>query len=141
MACSGCGTESTIVASVPDEYSDYAPEYAPVVTICTRCLTVDPAPADAASDFEGGREADVPEFTAISDAFPSRPKRAVPLALALHLSGSLATNREAIESLLRAVEREGTDPLLVIDRLASDPSIEPVTDLERRQHQLEQLLY
>ncbi|WP_265108944.1 DUF6276 family protein [Halosolutus halophilus] len=138
MACSHCGTESTIAAAVPDDYREYAPESAAEVTICPHCLTVDPAPPAATDARDDG---DDPDFSRISGAFPARPARAVPLALALHLCGSLATNRDAIETLLRAVEREGTDPLLVIDRLAAEPTIEPAVDLERRRHQLEQLLY
>jgi hypothetical protein len=30
---------------------------------------------------------------------------------------------------------------LVLDRLGDDPTVEPAIDLERRRHQLEQLLY
>lgn len=133
MGCSHCRDESTSTVSVPDEFREYAPANASVVTICQRCLTVDPAP-DETSDAE-------PEFTRISNAFPTQPAQAVPLALALSLCSSLATNRSAIESLLEDVERAGTDPLLVIDRLCADPTVEPAIDLERRRHQLEQLLY
>ena len=136
MACSACGSESTIAVSVPEEYREYAPDAASVVRICSRCLTVGPVAADAVSDRDDG-----PDFSSIGEAFPTRPASAVPLALALDLCSSLATNREAIEALLLAVEHDGTDPLLVIDRLASDSSIEPAIDLERRRHQLEQLLY
>ncbi|MFC4542720.1 DUF6276 family protein [Halosolutus amylolyticus] len=138
MACSHCGTESTIATAVPDDYREYAPDSAAAVTICPTCLTVDPAPSAAANDDGDGED---PDFSRLSDAFPRRPDRAVPLALAIERCDSLATNREAIETLLRAVERAGTDPLLVVDRLVADPSIEPAIDLDRRRHQLEQLLY
>ena len=138
MACSNCGEESTIDAAVPDEYREYAPDAADAVTICPSCLTVDPRQATGTGDHDVDRD---PNFSHISDAFPKGVDRAVPLALAIDRCDSLATNREAIETLLRAVERAGTDPLLVIDRLAADPSIEPANDLDRRRHQLEQLLY
>ncbi len=134
MACIGCGTDETIVAVVPEAYREYAPDAASVVTICPRCLAVDPAPVAATADSD-------PDFSRLSNAFPSRPERAMPLLLAIDLCTSLATNREAIESLLRAVEDEGTDPLLVIDRLVADRTVEPAIDLDRRRHQLEQLLY
>ncbi|WP_254521394.1 DUF6276 family protein [Natrinema caseinilyticum] len=150
MACSECGA-SSILLSVPDEYREYAPSEAPTVTFCPRCLSLEPAPRsdstatgdDAPDVFPGedGAAAENPDFTRVSDAFPRRPERAVPLALAIGLCSSLATNRTAIELLLREVERLGADPLLVLDRLGDDPSVEPAIDLERRRHQLEQLLY
>ena len=134
MACSECGT-STISVSVPDEYREHAPSEAAVVLFCPHCLTLEPAPED--DDSADGAS----DFSRVSEAFPTRTERAVPLALALGLCSSLATNRTAIELLLREVEGAGADPLLVLDRLAADPSVEPAIDLERRRHQLEQLLY
>jgi hypothetical protein len=130
MPCPDCGS-STISFSVPDEYREHAP--ATAVACCTRCLTLSPE--------SGAGSSDAPDFSRLSDAFPARPARAIPLALAIGLCSSLATNRDAIETLLRDAERAGVDPLLVLDRLAADPSIEPAIDLERRRHQLEQLLY
>ncbi|ELZ03975.1 DUF6276 family protein [Natrialba asiatica] len=116
-----------------------------VAEFCTHCLTLecpadgtDTGDADADTNTDTGTES---EFAAISEAFPTRRSQAIPLALAIGLASSLATNRSAIETLLRDVERSGTDPLLVLDRLQRDPSVEPAIDLERRQHQLEQLLY
>jgi hypothetical protein len=134
MACSACGSEHSVIVSLPAEYREYAPDTAAVVGICADCLVVD------AADSESDRS-DPPDFSRISDAFPRRPTQAIPLALALGLCDSLATNRPAIESLLEDVERAGTDPLLVIDRLLADPGVGPAVDLERRRHQLEQLLY
>ncbi|MDQ2050994.1 DUF6276 family protein [Natronolimnohabitans sp. A-GB9] len=131
MACSDCGSP-TVVFSVPEEHREYAPESAAVATCCTRCLTVDAADDDTLEE---------PDFTRISDAFPADPDAAVALVLAIGLCSSLATNRDAIETLFEAVERAGTDPLLVLDRLIADPDLEPAIDLERRQHQIEQLLY
>lgn len=134
MACSACSSP-TIVCSVPETYREFAPAESSVATLCTRCLTVESAASEATDG-----DAD-PDFSRVSDAFPSDHETAVALALAVDLCSSLATNRAAIETLLEAVERVGTDPLLAIDRLASDPDLEPAIDLDRRRHQLEQLLY
>ncbi|WP_137289288.1 DUF6276 family protein [Natronorubrum halophilum] len=130
MACSVCN-EPTIAFSIPEEYREYASAESPAATCCTRCLTVEPADGEVLEE---------PDFTRVSNAFPTG-EAAIPLALALGLCSSLATNRAAIEELLEAVERAGTDPLLVLDRLLDDPEIEPRIDLERRRHQLEQFLY
>ncbi|MDG5760686.1 DUF6276 family protein [Natronococcus sp. A-GB1] len=138
MTCSACGSDATIVLSLSAEYRDHAPANAAVVSVCTRCLTVDPVESEADSTAESD---DKPDFARISDALPPRPEQAIPLVLAIDLSSSLATNRAAIESLFEDVERAGTDPLLAIDRLVADPTLEPAVDLERRRHQLEQLLY
>ena len=134
MACSNCGS-ATISFSVPESYRTDAPLEASFVSFCTHCLTLEPAP-----DGESAARSD-PAFTRVSDAFPTQPDRAIPLALAVGLCSSLATNRTAIELLLREVERAGADPLLILDRLLTDPSVDPAIDLERRRHQLEQLLY
>ncbi|WP_339102220.1 DUF6276 family protein [Haloterrigena salinisoli] len=131
MACTACSSP-TVVFSIPEEYREHAPGESPAGTLCTRCLNVDP---------EGAGPLEEPDFTRVSDAYPTDPDAAVPFALAVDLCSSLATNRAAIEDLLEAVERAGTDPLLVLDRLLDDPDVEPYIDLERRRHQLEQLLY
>lgn len=130
MSCPACG-ESTVDFSVPDDYREYAPAEAATAAICPRCLTV-----SATDEADAG-----PEFSRISDAFPARSDAAIPLALALGCCSSLATNRAAIETLLADVERSGVDPLLALDRLLADPTVEPAVDLARRRHQLEQLLY
>jgi len=134
MACSNCGS-ATISFFVPEDYRADAPSEASVVSLCPHCLTLEPA-----SDRELAARNE-PDFSRVSNAFPTQPERAIPLALAVGLCSSLATNRTAIELLLREVERAGTDPLLVLDRLIADPSVDPAIDLERRRHQLEQLLY
>lgn len=131
MVCSAC-LEPTITFSVPERYRAHAPAESAVAAFCTRCLTVESTSTEST---------DEPDFTRVSDAFPRTATAAVPLALALGLCSSLATNRPAIEALLEDVERAGTDPLLVLDRLGDEPSIEPAFALERRRHQLEQLLY
>ena len=131
MVCSACGS-STITFAVPDTYTEYVPAGSSAASFCPRCLTLEAADSPADVD---------PDFSRVSDAFPTRPDRAVPLAIALGLCSSLVTNRDAIESLFSDVEAAGTDPLLVIDRLCRDPGVEPAIDLERRAHQLEQLMY
>ncbi|MBZ6495598.1 DUF6276 family protein [Natrinema longum] len=140
MTCPEC-TTAVVSFSVPEAYRTDAPSGAAVVSFCPRCLRLEPTP-DAPLDADGnGPAGGEPDFSRVSDAFPTTPERAIPLALAVGLCSSLATNRAAIETLLEAVERAGTDPLLVLDRLSADPSVEPAIDLERRSHQLEQLLY
>ena len=133
MACPECDADR-IRFSVPEDYREYTPEEAAIATFCPRCLTLEPVDDGTPADENS-------EFSRVSDAFPTGSDRAIPLAIALGLSTSLATNRDAIGSLLRETERSGTDPLLVIDRLVADPAVEPAMDLERRAHQLEQLLY
>ncbi|MFP8951715.1 DUF6276 family protein [Natrialbaceae archaeon A-arb3/5] len=137
MDCSLCESP-VVVFSIPSDYRGFVPEKTSLVGVCTHCLTLEPAGTNEAAS-EGDRSE--PDFSRISDAFPTAPEQAIPLALAIDRCSSLATNRAAIESLLHAVERAGADPLLAIDRLCADPTVEPIIDLERRAHQLEQLLY
>ncbi|MEY7848886.1 DUF6276 family protein [Natrarchaeobius sp. A-rgal3] len=133
MACLECEAP-TVSFAVPSEFREYTPESASDVEFCTRCLTLEPAGSSPAQSID-------PDFSRVSDSFPESADRAIPLALALGHCTSLATNRSTIESLFREVERAGADPLLAIDRLQRDPSVEPAFDLERRAHQIEQLLY
>lgn len=130
MTCPTCSSP-TVAVEVQEAYREFAPERSAAVAICTHCLTVE-------STRDGERE---PDFTAISDALPSSADVAIPLVLAIDRCDSLVRNRTAIEELLEAVERTGTDPLLTLDRLSHDPELEPTVDLDRRRHQLEQLLY
>jgi hypothetical protein len=62
------------------------------------------------------------------------------MVLVVGLLSTLALYRAEISDLLAVVERAGTDPLLVLDRLDRDPDIDPATDLAGRRRQLEQLL-
>ncbi|AFZ73156.1 DUF6276 family protein [Natronobacterium gregoryi] len=137
MPCSECGSP-TIEFAVPNRHREYLASNTAVASCCTRCLTVEPVTdADADADADAADS----EFDLLSDAVPGAAEKAVPLLLALDLAESLVTNRAAIESLLCDVERAGADPLLAIDRLERDPDLEPAVDLERRSHQIEQLLY
>lgn len=129
MDCPECGTE-TLAFPVPDDLGRYLPGEDPGAALCPRCLTVKPVadPPDVA-----------PDFDAVGSSFPDGDA-AVPTALLLALLPSLATYREELSELLVEIERAGTDPLLVLDRLADDPEIDATIDLRRRRRQLEQLL-
>jgi hypothetical protein len=61
------------------------------------------------------------------------------MALTVGLLDSLVLHRATVEALLERVEREGTDPLLVLDRLADDPTLDPKPDLTTRRRQVAQL--
>ena len=128
MDCPDCGAP-TVAFAIPPDLREHAPDDAAAAAICTDCLAV-----TAATD-----PADDPAFDAVSGAFPTGPA-AVPTALLVGLLPSLAVNREAIGTLVERVERAGADPFLVIDRLAADSDLSPAVDLDRRRHQLEQLL-
>ncbi|RQG89069.1 hypothetical protein EA462_11870 [Natrarchaeobius halalkaliphilus] len=144
MTCTTCGAR-TISFSVPPAFLEYAPDGASMVTFCTHCLALESEDTTSVDSETGvdveSEEDEIPAFGRVSDSFPTDPDQAIPLALTIGHCSSLATNREAIESLLRDVERAGTDPLLALERLTDDPTVDPAIDLERRAHQLEQLLY
>ncbi len=128
MDCPNCD-EPTVVGPVPEGHREYAPEGAAAVAACTRCLTVTPAdpPGEA------------PTWSTVSEALPDGD-RAVSVLLFVSLLDSLATNRADIEALVADLERDGVDPFATVDRLAEDPTLDPVVGLKRRRHQLEQLL-
>lgn len=132
MECPHC-TVSMIRFAVPDELRDHVGRESESagdgggMAICSRCLRLQPAEPDPA-----------PDWSAIDEAFPT-DDAAVPMALALGLLDSLALNRGAVEALLDRVERAGTDPFLLLDRLAAG-EVEPEYGLARRRHQLEELL-
>lgn len=132
MDCPACGA-ATIACEVSAELREYLPGKEPTVALCRRCLGLHPAP-----EGEGATE---PDFRTISDAFPhGEEEGAIAMALAVGLLDSFALYRREIEALVERVERAGTDPLLVLDRLAADPTVEPATDLRRRRRQLERTL-
>jgi len=130
MDCPECGHE-TIDFAVEPELRDYLPGDEPGAGLCPHCLIVRPV---------GNPPTSEPDFEPLGDAFPSNSDAAVPMGLLLGLLSSLALYRQEIAALLERVERAGVDPLLVIDRLDGDSSIESAVDLDRRRHQLEQLL-
>jgi len=126
VSCPAC--DAPVVAfTVPDELREYAP--ADAAAICTRCLRT--TSADAA----GVTPDSAPDFSAISDAFPSG-RAGVAFALLLGKLDSLALERAAIETLCEAAERAGADVRLALDRLAQEERLEPHFDLPRRTQQL-----
>mgnify|MGYP000126759682 CR=1 FL=1 len=130
MACPDCGGEE-LAFPVSATLREYLPDDRAAAAVCRRCLRV--RPADDAP-------ANLPDFETVSDAFPADRETAAALVVALTLLDSLALYREELDALLARVERAGVDPLLVLDRLARDPHLEPHLDLDRRRRQLEQLL-
>jgi hypothetical protein len=130
MDCPECGA-TTVAFPVPQEYRSLLPGDQSGAALCRRCLSLHPV-ADPPGDS--------PAFQGVSDAFPSSREAAVPMVLAVGLLENLALYRSEIADLLDRVEREGTDPLLVLDRLARDSDLDPTADLATRRRQLEQLL-
>ena len=118
-----------VAFDVPLEYREHVPDAAAQAALCPACLALASAETAAAE----------PRFDRISDAFPTG-EAAVPLAIAVGLLDSLALHRAALEELFVAVERAGVDPLLFLDRLHTQGGVEPDFDIDRRRHQLEQLL-
>lgn len=126
-----CDCDTVPVAfPVPAELSHCAPGAADGATICPDCLTTQPASSAP----------EEPDFSPLGTGYP-QGAAGPPMALAIGLLDSLAGNRRELEDALEYAERTGADPLLVIDRLLADPTIEPAIDLERRRSQLESLLY
>lgn len=127
MDCPDCGND-TVPFTVPDDYHEFVPGDEPAVALCTYCLALHPAAeADTAT---------TADFARVNEAFPTN-EAAVPMALAIGLLDSFAVYRSEVEALLQRVERAGADPLLVLDRLAADPDLDPQVDLDRRRQQLE----
>lgn len=130
MDCPECGS-ATVAFAVPADLREYLPGEEAGAALCPHCLALRPTADPPTGD---------PEFERVGDAFPSNPEAAVPMALLVGLLSSLARNRDEIAALLARVERAGTDPLLVLDRLATDPGVDAGVDLATRRRQLEQLL-
>lgn len=126
MPCARCEA-ATVDLAVPESLQPYAP--APSITTCTNCLTI-----DAVDD--GAADGDLDE---ISDELPAG-EAGVATVLLVDLLDSLATNRADIEGLIDVLEAEGVDPMLVLDRLAEDPGLDPAVDVDRRSTQLQQLV-
>ncbi|KAA9399060.1 hypothetical protein Har1130_12705 [Haloarcula sp. CBA1130] len=129
MSCPDCGGD-LVSFPVPADLRQFLPGNARGASVCRVCLALQPetAPPEAVPDF------------GLSDAIPDDDGAAVPLLLLVGLLDSLAMHREEITALLERVEREGVDPLLVLDRLDSSYGEAAHVDLGRRRRQLEQLL-
>jgi len=134
MPCQACGA-STVAFAVPVDLRPHAP--GTHAALCSRCLRIQPA-ADGA---------DEPSFEAVHPAFPSGEAGAA-LAVAVGLLDTLALRRDAIDDCCSYAERAGADALLTLDRLAdaadadadADGAIDPHFDVERRRHQLAEML-
>ena len=131
MDCPNCRAR-TVVFDVPSEYRNFVAEESDRAALCPECLTLAVT----------GNEPIEPEprFDRISSAFPTNEAAAVPLAIAIGLLDSLALNRVALQELVPAAEAAGADPLLLLDRLHVQGGVDPEFDIDRRRHQLEQLL-
>jgi len=130
MECTTCGA-TTVAFAVPEDLAASLPGSESAAALCTRCLSLHPV--------ENAPDGD-PSFEAVSDAFPTTHNAALPMALLVGLLENLALYRSEISDLFERVERAGSDPLLVLDRLARDPDVEAEVNLAGRRRQLEQLL-
>jgi len=130
MDCPDCDRERVAFA-VPAKHAAHLPWSEPAAGICPRCLALGPVATEPAGE---------PAFDRLGASFPTEPDAGVPMAILLGLLPRLALYRAEITALLEAVERAGTDPLLVLDRLADEPDVETDLELQRRRAQLTQLL-
>jgi len=131
MTCPACGGD-LIAFAVPASLRDHAPDGSTYATLCSHCLRTHPA--DEGSDD--------PTFEAAHESFPSGEAGAA-LALALGLLDSLVLHRDAIDDCCSYAERAGADVLLTLDRLAAAAEAgdcDPHFDVERRRHQLAEML-
>lgn len=129
--CSSCGADA-IAVSVPPPLREFAPAETATATCCHQCLTVDPS--------ESATPADEPPLSTISDALAIDAAGAAGVVLLVGMLDALALHRRDIQALIEHLEAEGVDALLVLEMLADDPTLRPAVDLDRRLHQLEQLL-
>lgn len=128
MKCPECGTDA-VVFTVPESVREFAPEASATAAICPACLAL--TPADSVDPN--------PEFGRILESFPAGDTGAT-MAIAVGLLvDSLTLNRDAVLSLFERVQADGTDPWLVLERLAVSPTVTPDTELDRLRRQLDQL--
>lgn len=130
MPCPECGAQ-TLDFPVPSDARDHLPDERAGATLCTQCLAVTPLD-DPPSDY--------PDFTTVSEAFPSDGETAAVLACLLAVVDSLALYRGEVDALATLAEGRGVDVLLFLHRLDRDESVDPHFDVERRERQLEQLI-
>ncbi|MGB9933361.1 DUF6276 family protein [Haloarcula amylolytica] len=130
MSCPDCGGD-LVSFPVPDDLQQLLPGNAPGASVCQSCLALQPEPEPPSA---------IPDFKDLDDAIPDDKGAAVPLVLLVGLLDSLAMHRAEITALLERIEREGVDPLLVLDRLDASYGEAAHIDLGRRRRQLEQLL-
>lgn len=131
MTCQHCGGE-TVSFPVPEAAREQLPDDRPGGELCARCLRVSPLD-DPPEEY--------PDFQRISDAFPRDGETGAVLACLLAVVDSVALYRSEVSALASDAERRGVDVMLFLDRLDADDSLEPSFDVDRRNRQLEQLLY
>lgn len=116
--------------AVPSDLRAYAPEGADAVAFDPATFSVSPvAPSEVPAE---------PSFDRIHPAFPAG-RAGVAAALLCARLDSLVLERDAVAALVDEVEAAGTDPFLLLDRLA-DADVDPGFDLARRATQLRQLV-
>ncbi|WP_420182364.1 DUF6276 family protein [Haloarcula sp. KBTZ06] len=130
MSCPDCGGD-LVSFPVPSDLQQYLPGDAPGASVCQSCLALQPETEPPTA---------VPDFPGLDSSIPDNDGAAVPLVLLVGLLDSLAMHRAEITALLERIEREGVDPLLVLDRLDASYGEAAHVDLGRRRRQLEQLL-
>lgn len=129
--CPECGGSVTI-RSIPAGCRGILGDDPATAAVCKTCLTVTPSPGVPVE--LGWDPGDV------SDALPSNADAFVAVALLVNLLESIALNREDILTVVDYLETHGVDALLAIDRLSIDSSLSPQVDLDRRYHQLAQII-
>ncbi|PSQ17715.1 hypothetical protein BRD00_06425 [Halobacteriales archaeon QS_8_69_26] len=132
MTCMECG-RGLVGFTVPEDLREYLPENASAAAVCLSCLTLQPPTEETPTPKD-------PDLTQVSESLTDDPDVAIPMVIAVGLLESLALNRPKIERLIERIEREGVDPMLVLEDLANDPSLNPAIDLVGRRRQLQQLL-
>lgn len=128
-ACPEC-SGPTVVRPLPAELRGYLPGDPETVGICPRCVVV--APVDEPPTG--------PADETLPATLPDDEDARLTLVTLVTLLSSLALYREECEELVARLERRGIDPILALERLATDPDVELPFDLERRRAQLVQLL-
>lgn len=127
MECTAC-SGSLAAFRVPEPVRNHAP--GETAAVCTRCL--------ALQETEDAPETS--DLSAVIDGFPEGEVGAT-MALCVGLIvDSVTLNRVAIGECMRHVSENGTDPWLVLERLAASGAVQPDADLGRARRQLRQLL-
>lgn len=130
MKCSNCGAE-LISFIIPEELHEYAPNNRSYSAVCQHCLQIESIQ---------NRPKKTPIFNIISDEIPKNPEVAILIVLLVNLLSSIALNKDKILALIEQIEQKGVDPILILNRLAADPQINPKIDLNRRRSQLLQII-
>lgn len=130
--CPACDRSAVIVA-VPEACRGLLEGDPATVLLCEHCLQVHPAP---------GRPVDAAwEPGETSSALPNDAEASVALGMLITFLSSLALHRREAEAVVAYLEEyPGVDPLIALDRVTTAPLLDPAIDIDRRRHQLAQLL-